>query len=156
MRTLEVIGSRVSFPLSVFCLSATRCAAPRQLRPTKFHTTDQILTSTLQTTDLVMSVTTAAPRLEATMAMIALVAVPLPPLLVATGKTTSAIAPNSHKHSAPTVPHSLSQYEPQVSNAASLQRPSQGRRRWLQGRRGCRQLWLQPVCHRYPPQAERG
>lgn len=94
-----MIGLRVSFTHSVFCLSATRCAALRQLRATKFHTTDQILTSTLQTRDLVMSVTTAAPRLEATMAMIALVAVPLPPLLVATGKRTSAIAPNSQTFS---------------------------------------------------------
>lgn len=59
--------------------------------------------------DLVTTVViTAAPPLEATTATIALVAAPLPPLLVATGKLTSIIASNSHKHLAPTRSHSLS------------------------------------------------
>lgn len=48
--------------------------------------------------------TVAAPPLEATTATIALVAVLLPLLLVATGKPTSPIVFNSRKHSAPTKP----------------------------------------------------
>lgn len=101
-----------------------------------------------------MSVTTAAPLPEATTATIALVAVPL--RLVATGKTDT---PDNHFRFIQTVIPDCRihlAYKSQSSNASLLQRPSQGRRWWLQGRRGCRQLWLQPVRHRHPPQAQRG
>jgi len=79
------------FPMFCFflCPSATHCATLRNTR-------NQTLTScTLQTRALVLSVTTAAPRLEATTATIVLVAVLLRLLRVATGKTTSTIACNS-------------------------------------------------------------
>lgn len=99
-----------------------------------------------------MSVTIVARLPEATMATIALVAVPL--RLVATGKTTHDNRFQfTNKKSR--MPHSLA-HKSQISNTSLLQRPSQGRRRRFQGRRGCHQLWLQPVCHRHPPQAERG
>lgn len=100
-----MIALRVSFPCFVFPPSATRCAS----RATGYNTRDPDadLLLHLQTKDLVMSATTAAPRLEATTATIALVAVPL--RLVATGKINPAIAcisqrltPDCHIHSYPT------------------------------------------------------